>query len=327
MITMTRNVKSNKMLTAEERKELFHDSFDASIDAAQTLAALVHKTGDYLARIVGNESADAGMASLLAPLGDVKAATWRQDLDDHVQDCFSTWPLGALLHDLAAYAYFGIVIDTAEEESVSMIEERLGRMVADAATFLDDSPLDLWSLGGDATLLKQLIMLAQCRWALDHGDPVEPAALAFFGDVTEARIRNMMSGKDSYFTNREGKIPARQASKWLAVRESFFDSIWRDQRVTSEQPESNTFHDPVFVPVARDGSLFCPDLGRDGAFTVGPKGAERKIAGFREALAELQRMPVPFWRRPNEKGAWGIVRGVQWERYEADALTAPGGRH
>lgn len=322
MITMTRDVKSNKMLTAEERKELFHDSFDASIDAAQTLAALVHKTGDYLARIVGNESANAAMASLLMPLGDVKAATWRQDLDSHEFDCFSTWPLGTLLHDLAAYAYYGIVLDATEEEVEATVEQRLDRMVTDATTFLAHSPLDLWSLGGDATLLKRLIMLAQCRWALDHGDPVEPAALAFFGDVTEARIRNMMSGKDSYFTNREGKIPAKQALKWVADRESFFDSIWRRHRVPSDPSSDDTIYEPLFVPVARDGSVFHPGLRRGDGFTIGPKGTERKIPDFREALAELHRMPIPFWRRPNEKGAWGIVRGTHWERHDAEALAA-----
>jgi len=322
-----RDIKFNKQLSVDERKELFHDSFDASTDAALTLATLVQKSGDYLARIVGNESADAGMAVMLAPLGNVNAVSWRKNLADRSSDCFSYWPLGTLLHNLAAYAHFGIVLDATEDEPETAVEQRLGQMVAEATTFLADSPIDLWSVGGDAYVLKRLVALAECRWALDRGDPVDPAALAVFGDVTEARIRNMMSGKNSYFTNRDGKIPARQALKWLADRESFFDSIWRKQRIPPELLAGDSLREPLFVPVARDGSFFHPELRHGGSFTVGPKGAEKKIADFREALVELQRMPIPFWRRPNERNAWGIVRGTHWERYELQALLALAGRH
>lgn len=68
------------------------------------------------------------------------------------------------------------------------------------------------------------------------------------------------------------------------------------------------------VPFAKDGSFFGPHLGERGYFQVGKKGEEQKFESFADALAELKRMPTPYWRRPNEKGNWGIVSGKGWAR-------------
>ncbi|PVA07128.1 hypothetical protein DC363_08120 [Thalassorhabdomicrobium marinisediminis] len=72
----------------------------------------------------------------------------------------------------------------------------------------------------------------------------------------------------------------------------------------------------IFVPVARDGSMFTPDLQRNGAYRIGAKGSEEDIPDFANALARLNAMSVPRWRRPNERGLWGIVSGVSWQRIE-----------
>ena len=72
----------------------------------------------------------------------------------------------------------------------------------------------------------------------------------------------------------------------------------------------------IFVPVARDGSLFTPDLMRNGTYQIGAKGEEENVSNFFDALARLNSMAVPRWRRPNEKGLWGIVSGVAWQRIE-----------
>jgi hypothetical protein len=66
------------------------------------------------------------------------------------------------------------------------------------------------------------------------------------------------------------------------------------------------------VPQAKDGSVFSPALERKGGFTVGTKGDERRIVDFDEALAFLKSQPTARWRRPNDKGIWGIVTGIQW---------------
>jgi hypothetical protein len=320
--------KTNKQLTADERQELFHDTFDVTIDASVTLARLVRGAGDYLARIIGKDRVDAGMSVMLEPLASNNPKDWRHELEENEGQCFSIWPLGSLLHDLAAYAYFGIALKTPELTDPQIeVEDHLRQMVQDAANFLDESPLDLWSSDRSAPQMEQIIMLARNRWALDNDNPVEPAALAVFGGVTEARIRNMMSGADSRFANRDGKIRASDAFKWLSDRDSFFDSIWRASSPSRETLSNDSLGQPVFVPVARDSSVFHPGLAGRSGFTVGPKGEEQHILDFHNALTELQRMPIPYWRRPNEKGVPGIVRGIRWDRYELAELAAHGQNH
>ncbi|HCX69130.1 MAG: hypothetical protein CMI61_16175 [Parvibaculum sp.] len=68
----------------------------------------------------------------------------------------------------------------------------------------------------------------------------------------------------------------------------------------------------MLVPVAKDGSKFTPHLKRSNGFTIGAKGEERNAESFEVALAELERMEVPKWRRPNSAGNWGIVSGRDW---------------
>lgn len=71
---------------------------------------------------------------------------------------------------------------------------------------------------------------------------------------------------------------------------------------------------PSMVPVAKCGSWFGPHLSRASGFTIGAKGEEFRCIDYVEALAALRAMTVPRWRRPNSKGNWGIVAGVDWCR-------------
>ncbi len=100
-----------------ERREIFHEQYGNQIDAGITLAEIVTKAGDYLSRIVGSDDADAAMARIVAGVVEASgnlmetAAEWRGALDKSRSNCFSEWPLGGKLHDLAAYAIYGIVLD------------------------------------------------------------------------------------------------------------------------------------------------------------------------------------------------------------------------
>jgi hypothetical protein len=207
--------------------------------------------------------------------------------------------------------------------------------LSEAQEFLAATPVAEWRLPANNDL-SRLVRLASNRWALDNGKPVEPTALAEFGGVSEGRIRNMMSGAKRTFTSEDGRIPAQEALTWLGQREEFWNSIWREQHVPQYGVKRRAAVDqPVFVPVARDGSAFHPGLKRGAGYTIGEKGEEVQIASFDDALAGLQRMPVPYWRRPNSIGNWGIVAGVRWERLntaDLDVLAVnldhrlPGGR-
>lgn len=66
------------------------------------------------------------------------------------------------------------------------------------------------------------------------------------------------------------------------------------------------------VPVSKGNDFFNASLLRGGGYTVGKKGHEIKYFSFEEALDALIQMETPYWRRPNEKGNWGIVKGISW---------------
>jgi ASCH domain-containing protein len=67
------------------------------------------------------------------------------------------------------------------------------------------------------------------------------------------------------------------------------------------------------VPIARNGTVFCPQAClRGGNYTVGEKGDEKQFPDYQAALSYLQKMSVAKWRRPNPAGNWGIVQAVEW---------------
>lgn len=308
-------------IDAAERAQIFHETYGNSFDAASALPEFVIAAGDYLSRIVGPDYADAGMARIVSSLviaGGGKIETpsdWRTALLDSRAYCYSEWSIGTQLHDLAAYAEYGIVLH--ESEDPSELADHIEHLLKQAQELEANTPVVQWQLHANNEL-SRLVRIASNRWALDNDGPVDPVALAHFGGVSEGRIRNMMSGANRMFSPVEGRIPASEALKWLNGRSEFWNSIWREQSLPQyDDNRTAPVEQPVFVPVARDGSVFNPGLRRGSAYTVGKKGSEKQIADFDAALAELQRMPMPYWRRPNASGNWGSVAGVRWERMDA----------
>ncbi len=115
-------------------------------------------------------------------------------------------------------------------------------------------------------------------------------------------------------------LRSMSALTWLQKRKDFLNSIWAEGEPAAPKGSgpgvSVELDRMIFVPVARDGSIFNPDLVRGGVYQIGAKGEEQNFRTFAEALSALNAMPVPRWRRPNEKGHWGIVSGVGWQRIE-----------
>jgi len=67
------------------------------------------------------------------------------------------------------------------------------------------------------------------------------------------------------------------------------------------------------LPIAKDGSFFCRETcRRANGYTVGEKCTEQQFQNFEAALDYLRDMPVAKWRRPNQKGNWGIVSAIDW---------------
>jgi len=115
-----------------------------------------------------------------------------------------------------------------------------------------------------------------------------------------------------------GGIVALSALSWLQRRKDFLQSIWNEDERLEEGSEGAAIEAGrvIFVPVARDGSIFNPDLIRGGKYQIGAKGEEQDFDSFEAALDALNAMPVPRWRRPNELGNWGSLSGIAWQRVE-----------
>lgn len=311
-----------------ERATIFHEQYgNGGLEGAADLPEFIISAGDYIASIVGAAKTNAGMAIIVKELieGSGNAITdpnqWRVALKEARSSCYSDSMIGPKLHDLAAYAEYGIVLhDSQDEEELA---NHIESLLTQAQDLLAKTPISQWGLSS-STALSSLVFVASNRWALDHDEAVEPSALAYFGGISEGRVRNLMSGESRVFSAKDGKISAQDALKWLTGRSEFWNSIWREQSLSSYSQASDApLEKAGFVPVARDGSMFHPNFKRGSSYTIGKKGAEEQVADFYDALARLQRMPVPYWRRPNANGNWGSVAGVRWERVDLFDFKAP----
>ncbi|MGY0782527.1 hypothetical protein ACW7BC_32055 [Azospirillum argentinense] len=156
-------------ISVEERAQIFHESYGNDLDAGTTLADLVIAAGNFLTRIIGADAVDAGMVRIVELVVTTSGtpmdspSDWRQALDEANSSCFSEWPLGARLHDLTAYALYGIVLDGSEdtEERALHLEE----LVTEAEAFATQAPFTAWGL-------------ARNRWALDTGRSNRPLWLS-----------------------------------------------------------------------------------------------------------------------------------------------------
>lgn len=111
-----------------------------------------------------------------------------------------------------------------------------------------------------------------------------------------------------------------------------FGHSFKDQHQTSAASKSrnNTFQRKrtlrLYLPIARDCTVFSRECGRRSTYTLGEKGDEQRFNNFYDALNYLRSMPTAKWPRPNANananGNWGIVSAIDWveqEQYEATA--------
>lgn len=290
----------------EEREEAFGSWFDADVDAATTLVPLLVRIGANLERIVGEEQT----AKAFAQLHD-SSSTWREAVTE--TDFYLGTILGGKLTNLSAYAVFGIighgyVSDDEVSETLQTIEE-----------LLLDCPPEQWLPDAEREPLLPTMQMARARSNLDKGAGVAPEGLALLGGVKLSRIRNMMSGNSPELPRDVMGLLSNEAARaWLDKRECYLPTIAKEETGAREIDPAVIV--PLFVPVARDGTIFSPDLKRNNVYQIGEKGAEETYKTYEEALARLQSMPIARWRRPNDSENWGIVSAVEWRRIERGSL-------
>ena len=307
----------------EKLREDFHQLYGTGFDfEGATLIEVVVGTANFLAELVGPDPVNAAFAELTRTLGYEFAddAQWADALREQASGDAYCWPIGERLHDLNAYAYYGIALNggrTAAER-----EKLLRREIETVVAFMGKVPFAAWGIDpGDAG---RTLSRAQARFDLDTEKDIEPVALAKLGKVTERRIRNMMAGKERVFDPRDGRIRASEALSWLKNRtDSFRPSCWRDQNTFDDLVEHTIeIENAVFVPVASDNTFFHPGLARDGQFTVGRGKREQKFDSYEAALAALQKFDAPAWSRPTANGTWTTVNAVRWARMDRADLKS-----
>lgn len=321
---MARSADESAAAEARRRRDEFHFDYGNQHQfEADVLRDCLIATHAFLSEIAGEMAADDALDSLTRAVftKDVSPGAWRAVLEEYDGHLFSDLPMGQVFHDLNAYAYHGVALTsgaTADER-----EAYIRGLLERASHFEALIPFAVWGIdGGD---LSRTLMLAHGRWALDHGDAIEPQALAIFGGVSERRIRNMMSRTEALFSPKDGRIPADQALDWLRGKPKHFrPSLWQAQ--DPDEPldlEPGRLEQVVFVPVGADGSFFHPGLKRQGVFLLGAGAEDIKVTKFEDALAELQAMVTPVWRRPAGRELWTRVQGIRWERMTMELLEEP----
>jgi hypothetical protein len=303
---MLRMHSMNSNATFEERTDAFGGWFDSDVDAAISLIPLVNRIGTNLERIVGKEQASKAFAQLHNCDEDWRDAVERTEF-------YLETELGADLTGLSAYAMFGLVGQGYLEEA-----KVLAILQTPEALLLDCPPAQ-WLPDADAEPILPTLAMARARWNLDRGVGIDAEGLALLGGVRLSRIRNMMSGNSPELPKDvAGMLSNEVARAWLEKRDCFLPTIARDSAATEEEAHEPIV--PVFVPVARDGSMFLPSSDRNGLYRVGDKGSEESFDDYQKALTKLQSMPVAKWRRANDQGNGGIVSAIDWRRMDLRTL-------
>lgn len=141
---------------------------------------------------------------------------------------------------------------------------------------------------------------------------IEIRELSAIADMSVQSIRNDISksGATITFHSSEGKYytSVSEAKEWLKQRNSFKPTI-NFNELDENEKRDNT----LYVPMAKDGTFFSHKCKMTRGYQVGDKGSEQYFESFREARNELLMMDQAKWRRPNEKGNFGIVSGVEWK--------------
>lgn len=295
----------SRQASLEERSDAYASWFDADVDPATALVPILIRLGTNLEHIFGPELTSKAFSQL-----GVRHSDWREGVEE--SDLYLETALGMRLTTLSAYAVFGILRPGTEE----LISETI-RIVEDLLT---DCPADQWLDEPDREPLLPIIAMARTRWNLDNGLGAAPEGLALLGGVKITRIRNMMSGSAPELPKDVTGLLSNEAARvWLEGRDCFLPTM-TEPLETNCEPSCEETVEPIFLPVARDGSMFTPDVNRGGRYQTGEKGNERYYDSFDKALAALQAMPVAKWRRPNSEGNWGIVSAVDWRRVDRNTL-------
>jgi hypothetical protein len=289
---------------------------------AEDVRDLILRAGERLAALCLDENAvDAAMKCLHRALGLPDFPTdydgdrsWRTLWKE--TSTVDDLPLAQRLTSLNAYAYFGL--SPTHDGQPCKIED-VKSLIEAVRAAVDANSVDR----SMTAAIDQTLLAAQGRFALDEGKGVAPDQLAALVRIGQKSLRNALApSSGSGLELKDGAVTDASALKWLSARGDFKTSIWRDVPTNAPEPAGAIEGEILWVPFASDNTEFHPVTCLRGAsYPIGPKGSERTVSDYRQALDQLARMrPAPYWRRPNTVGNWGIVTAVGFRPRTANEL-------
>lgn len=315
---MAKAEKTSLEPSHEELEAEFRDCFGGSLFFEHGFIRATEKTFEITSILFGEHAASRGFDEIVSQAFGERSRDWHDLLEQEFNGIYSETHLGRVVHDLTAYADYGISLHPNDGGTAA--EDYLRRRLDVVRALVEILPIDLWKLSGDELL--RVIRKATARWKLDMGEPVNAVELSLLSGRKLQTIKNKLAGKPQEIIGNQKRIEAREALAWLLSVDGFRRSRWRDQSGTkrpSAEPVGR-LAEAVFVPVASDGSLFHPGLKRDGAFVLDGPAGEVLYEDYHAALEELQELRQPQWKRPTSEGSWTWVRGVEWRRVEMSDL-------
>lgn len=172
--------------------------------------------------------------------------------------------------------------------------------------------------------MNRIMTAAQAREKLDAHENVTPDELAALARVSRKSIMNLAApGKGGVVLHKgsDDQITSESAMRWLLSRPDFRRSIWQQQknihfRLSFPKQATPSTVEPLFVPVAGDGSWFSPAERQqpDGHYQVGNGDDEKQFDDYWTALDFLARAASPRWRYADTTGRWRMKMATGWER-------------
>lgn len=226
-------------------------------------------------------------------------------------------PIFKLALAIRAYADYGLLLQFPKEDEVEDLFyflERFPRHWMDQPALAEGE-----SWAEDTTR----IVAAGARWKLDHHESVTPDELAALARVSRKSIMNLAApGKGGVLQKgSDDQITSESAMRCLLSRPDFRPSIWQQQKDINPsdflpKQAAPSVVEPLFVPVAGDGSWFSPAERRqpDGHYQVGNGDDEKQFDDYWTALDFLARAASPRWRYADTTGRWRIKMATGWER-------------
>jgi hypothetical protein len=316
-------------------KDFWHDHKDFDSPWAREI---LHNLSEFLAFVFNFGALPPGLKQLYVKSG-VKfppnfdwAHEWTDPSYQLPATSLAMLPIFKLALALRAYAYYGLLLNDDDEPIKPAQAYGLEGPVVFVLEFLDmvENGLIPRQWGGDHEM-DQTITAAIARQKLDRPEISKALTvdeLAALAQISRKTVMNLVTpGKSGVLRKDEDdRITIESAKRWLLSRPDFRASVWQlhDEKSSSApQPELSFMVEPLFVPVARDGSWFSPAdrHQRDNSYYVGNGGDEQKFDNYWAALDFLARAGSPRWRYADTTGRWRVKVSIGWERKSREEVA------